>query len=556
MSFVYMMFSVLSWSLFPLISVWGINQLGVFDYILWTYVVGLGATCLLLQTLPRSEEMALPKVSQIKGQVLWEIFVGCLSVLLSFACLLIAFSYISRASATVVFEIWPIIAMYITPLLIKKGWEKISTRDMTFSILAFIGVVFLLYPETQNPLFTGGFTLHGWYRLLLPLLGGVFMAVASVMKSRVSYNLENKKYPVASLLKVQAFFSAGVVLLALPFALLWPDKHSVYTPENIMAIFFIGIVTHTLGNVCYTMSVLRAAKPNIVVLWYLMPIFAVVWLWLAGEAEITEYIVLGSIFIVTANLIITVRAERSMSYTATMIALLVCGLYTYFVDGLNMDDYYQALSVPIVFYVILVAFMMDRLMRRDRLEEGLAIEMINYIEERTTKLGRLAQDFSAHIVGMITTNDPAQVNRHYRAVRNGQGEHLSGIYNQLDQLVLSKVEGTSFAETFILFIVGMLTVVTATVYRPNNLIADGFAIILSLTVIFIFFTILDLSDKRRRFYLERDYKGERMVSALITRDLLSERVISALLLLLILVALLGLLWMKHAYLPWGQGVVE
>ena len=352
MPVIYMMFSVLSWSLFPLVSAWGIDRLSIFDYILWTYVVGLGTSLFILKMMPSAKKAGLPQLRQLGRRTIAEILIGSLTVLLSFACLLLSFSYMSKAGATVIFEIWPIIAMYISPLLIKKGWEKISRKDMAFSAIAFIGVIFLLYPEAPGPFLASFLSFHDAYHMLLPLFGGVFMAVASVMKARVSHQLENKKYQITSLLKIQTFFSLGVIVLSVPFTLFWPDKQSVFTFENIMAVAFIGVFIHTLGNVSYTMAVLRSSKANIVVLWYLMPIFSVLWLWLAGQSTITPYIIWGSIFIITANLIMTIRADRSLSYVASMVALLVCGVYTYFVDGLDMHDYYQALSVPLVFYAI------------------------------------------------------------------------------------------------------------------------------------------------------------------------------------------------------------
>ena len=537
MPFVYMMFSVLSWSLFPLMSAWGIQQLSIFVFIFGTYIVGFVTAGIAFCALPQRQRINLPKISKINQKTFTEIFIGCLAVLLSFACLLISFSYMSRASATVTFEAWPAIAIYLAPILIKSSWEKVSRRDLLFSLLALTGIIFLLVPQARY------LSLN---HLFLPLVGGILMAVASVIKSRISRGLENKNYPVASLLKTQMLFSAGVILLSIPFVLLWPDKHSVFTPENIMAVVFTGVAIHTLGNISYTMAILRSAKSNIIVLWCLMPVFAVLWLWLAGQTTITPSIVLGAIFITTASMMMTVKADRSLSYTATVVAILVCGSYVYFFSGLGMDDYYQAISVPLFFYAILVAFMMDRLIKSDGLEEQMAVEIMNYIDENVAKMGNDAATYREHILGMVTTNDIAQVNNHYRAVRNNTSKHLSGIYNQLDQLVLSKVRGTNFSEMFVIFIVGALTVFSSVVYRPDNLIADGFAVVVPLSVIFIFFTVLDLSENRRHFFLRRNKEGVMALTQQVTIDLLSERIIAAILIVAILAAFSGLLMLKHA----------
>ncbi len=536
MPFIYMMLSVLSWSLFPLMSAWGIQQLGIFDFILGTYVVGFLASALAFNMLPAKQKANLPKISKMNGTVFSEIFAGCLSVLLSFGCLLASFAYVSKAASVFTFEAWPVMGIYLAPILIKKGWDRISRRDLLFSLLALIGIAFLLLPERAA----------ASYHVLLPLVGGLLMAIASVMKSRVSHDLENKSHPIGSLLKIQMLFSGGVALLSIPFVLFLPDKHCIFTAGNIMAILFTGIAIHTLGNVSYTMGILRSAKANIMVLWCLMPVFAVFWLWMAGQADIPASIALGAIFIITASLMTTVKADKTLSYSATIVSILLCGVYVYFIDGLAMDDYYQAISVPLFFYAILVAFMMDRLIKSDELEEQMAVEIMNYIDEHASKIGDATKTCTAHILGMVTTNDTAKVNAHYKAVRNHPNKHLSGIYNQLDQLVLSKVRGTNFSEMFVIFIVGILTVVSSIAYRPNNLIADGFAIVVPLSAIFIFFTLFDLSNNRREFYLERDKNGEIALSHHLTLDLFGERIIATILIVVILAAFIGLLWVKHA----------
>jgi len=297
--------------------------------------------------------------------------------------------------------------------------------------------------------------------------------------------------------------------------------------------------------VAYTMGTLRSNKSNIAVLWYLMPIFSVIWLWLAGKSDISDFIVLGTLFIITSNLIIAVKADDTMAYAAAIITLLLCGVYTYFVDGLQMEDYYQAISVPVVFYAILVAFAMDRLIQRDRFEEGLAVEINSYISRHKVEIGAQAQAFRAHILSIVRVDDPAKVNEHYRAVRNAPNKLLENIHNQLDQLALSKVQGASFGELFILFMVGMLMIVSSCVYRPDNMIADIFSIVLSLTVVFIFFTVLDLLKQRRQFHIEEDEAGQLSLAKELTRNYMSERIMSGMLILLILSALVWLLWHKH-----------
>lgn len=544
-----MMFSVVVWSLFPLISAWCIDFVSTFDYIFWMFLINCFTSFFLLKTVPSARKAALPKVMSLPRMVKFEIIIGCLTILLSIACLLTAFFYMSKAGATIVYEVWPIVAMYATPLLIKKGWDKISARDMFFSVLAFGGVGFIYYPEivSEGGFFLEGFNIRDLYIMLLPFLGGVFMAISSVLKARISHNLECEGNPLASVLFVKMLFSMVVAVLCVPFLLFWPDAPSQYTMMTILGMLFTGVMTWTFGDVAYTLAVLKANKSSIMVLWFLVPVLSVVWLWMAGESVITAYVVLGAIIIISSNLLMTVKADTSISYVAAVVTMIFCGIYTYFTDGLDFPDYYEAVGVPVVFFAILVAFMMDRLIKRDTLEEELALDIINHIDDNPGKYGKKARELCSHIEAIVRTNNASVINQHYRAVRNSGIKHLQAVHTQLDRLALSKVQGSRFAEIFILFLIGALTVGVSIVYRPDDIIGDGFAMVHAVTIVFIFFTVLDLANERKCFNLERagENREELTLAARVTRDRLSESVISAGLIVLVMTAFVCLFYTKH-----------
>jgi len=52
MAVLMMLFSVLVWSLFPLVSAWCIDYVGTFDYIFWIFVINFFSSLLLLRTIP------------------------------------------------------------------------------------------------------------------------------------------------------------------------------------------------------------------------------------------------------------------------------------------------------------------------------------------------------------------------------------------------------------------------------------------------------------------------------------------------------------------------
>jgi len=88
------------------------------------------------------------------------------------------------------------------------------------------------------------------------------------------------------------------------------------------------------------------------------------------------------------------------------------------------------------------------------------------------------------------------------------------------------------------------------IYRPDDIIGDGFAMVHAVTIVFIFFTVMDLANERKCFNLERAGKNqeELTLAARVTRDRLSESVISAGLIVLVMTAFVCLFFSKHATL--------
>ena len=336
MPILWMMFSVFTWSLYPLVGVWGTDTLNIFEYVMFAGLISVFFSYLFFKCIPaKGKKINMPRFLDLDFKTKKEIIIGSLLGMLSFVSLLGSFQFMSRAGATIIFEIWPILVMFISPFFIQKAWEKISRRDYIFSFLSLVGIVIITFPEFQTDIFTSVTHWTQYGILLLPLFGGICMAFSSALKARASHQLEIKDSPMASLLLVQTYFGFFSALATIPFILFWPDKESVYTWQNIGGVFFVGFVIYTLGNLAYTHALLRSSKSNIVVLWYLVPVLSVVWLWLAGETEITPYIILGSGFIISANLVTTIKADTSKAYQAAVFTLLVSGAFSFFLWGMR-----------------------------------------------------------------------------------------------------------------------------------------------------------------------------------------------------------------------------
>ncbi len=540
-----MLISVIIWSFYPIIAAFGIEKINIWEFLLWSELITLISSYFCLAVIGKKTKQKPRKISEYSKKHNIKAMYTIATFIISQFCLLSSFFFISKAAATIAFESWPIFAIYLAPLMIKKAWDNVRIRDYVYAVIALFGVFLVMYPEISGKILIGdGSGEWGYMAILLPLIGGFFMAISSVLKASLSNEVSDNEKPIMSLFSVQILTKIYSLPILLICVLLFSDWNSVYDFQNIVALLLAGIVVQNIGSVLYTWSLLITKKASISVIWYFMPIFSAIWFWITGISEITDFIVVGAMTIISCNLLISIKADNTIAYVITLFSILFVGMYCYFVPGIELGDiYYEAISVPIVFFVVIGAFIMDRLITRDTLEEELGLNIINRVLYSKDVLSAKSHKLIMNVCEIMKNNNPVEINRLYsNSVDNNNDEEIS---TNLDKLVLSKLHSTNFGDLFVTSIVGLLIAGVTILYRPNNLIGDLFAIILTSSVAFMFFTLVDLNNERKDFHIEIDKKGNKKLSDIAVTDKKTDVIISVIVILILSVSFTGLLWVKY-----------
>ncbi len=547
MPVVYILISVFVFSLWALMAALGIEQINIWEFIFWIELITWVTSVVLLKISTLGKNIRYKKLRDLNFREVLEFSASGFTLIVAQATLLMSFRYMQKAGAMIVYEVWPILAMFVTPLFVARAWERVKFKDFGYSLLALLGVAMILLPEKNEPFFAGDGALR-YVTLLLPLIGGIFNALTSSLNVRLSHATDLKDHPFIAVMAAQAkygLFALGFAAVGLVFNKVRGGAPSHYTLYNVAALFFISIVIYMVGRLTWAAGLLGASNANITVLWYLTPVLTVAWLWLAGQSAVTAPIVIGSCFIISANMLMSVKADERIAYPATILTLLATGIYARFIPGLSMGDYYQAISVPLIFYAIIVAFLMDRLIRRDTFEEGLVVEIIRHIGLRGPKSKKKQKELVDEVAAIVRTDEARGIDAHYRSLRNAGHEFLDEISDKLDALALSRIQGASFGEMLVLSLVGTLTVATTVVFRPVDFVADCFSVVLSAALVFIYFTVIDLITQRSDFFLEVDEDGKFHLSPQALRSHRGEIVLSAVLIFVIIAAMVGVMWFKY-----------
>jgi drug/metabolite transporter (DMT)-like permease len=89
------------------------------------------------------------------------------------------------------------------------------------------------------------------------------------------------------------------------------DIHIDESDINWKACFFVGFGVFVLGGASYTYALLLSKSPTFHVLNYFVPVMAVIWLWLAGEATISVGLFIGGTIVTLCNIYLVYAGRKA-----------------------------------------------------------------------------------------------------------------------------------------------------------------------------------------------------------------------------------------------------
>lgn len=562
-----MILSVFLFSIYPVLAVTALQDNGPIAFIFMAHFFCAGFSLLCgVRMLRKKHGSATPwKDAFTLDRPTWKYAaVTGAAAAFNHACLMYAFVLTSEIGATIIYETWPIIAVWLTPILVAKGWREVRRMDYVFGALAVVGGVFIvgsLNREALLGLDFAGLMAADTDRLtgyLLAFAGSIGVSISTTLRRNVS-KAYREKYGEDLLLGV--YLSSGVTrLISLPvlaviFGFLYEPGVSCLTLPGAALAAVTGISVYLMGSVCYARSILENPDPVIPIPDFIAPVMAITWLYLFGYDGIGDMVVIGALFVITANLLVTVKAEDSIAYTASILTLLLGGTYCYFTTGEPLGDFYDAMSVSAVFYAILIAFAWDRVLERSKYEEALTLDLAYALEDlRKTckrKHRKMVEALVTGVNAVISTSDRTAIGKVYRELLSVK-EKLEGedgvtpIFKDLDSLILSKTKDVMLSEVVLLCLIGGVTFIGIMGYRPEGLWPDMMAFIMGGAIIFIFFAIFDQLNERNRNMLGGADGDMRTINAELFQSRHEFRLVTIVLIAIMLAVFYGLFVYKHA----------
>lgn len=304
-----MALAVLIWSLYPLAAVDGLNDMNGFELIFATSLVSsIAATMFFFAYFTKTKRRVIyAKHKEIFKTSYISIIGAGLTGLLCHTLFFVALSMSHKGGVSLIYESWPIIAVIATPFLMKKQWNDVGLKEFLMGIIALIGVIIIVVSneEVQLPFAdtkdlnskTDYVSILGY---VVALIGAYACALGVVLKGVASNKFEGTTDKIGLTLIGEIYsrlIAFAILLLSMPFLYNYIDLNNI---DWIPAIY-IGLVVMAIGGTLYTYALINTDRPTIHVMYYFVPIFAVFWLWVAGETKINAGLFIGGALIVAAN---------------------------------------------------------------------------------------------------------------------------------------------------------------------------------------------------------------------------------------------------------------
>lgn len=319
--FISMGLASLIWSLYPLAATIGLNSMSSMQMIMIVYVFsGLGA--LLMGgyylwkggLIPRAIE--IQKTMPLNGYIL--IIVSGISGILCHTFFIISLTMASKGGVSLLYESWPVIAVVATPFLIKKTWKEVSFKEFMVSIVALIGVAIIILSDKDlgfggnggpTPLNTAmDYTSLGGY--ILAFAGGYMCALLVVTKGAYAERFKDLDDTFGTTL-ISEIFSRLISLFLMAIAYQFLSENMEFQNIHWGATFYIGFIVFVVGGALYTYALLNSNNPTIHIMYYFVPIFAVIWLWMARETEVNAGLFIGGAIITLSNIYLLVAGRKA-----------------------------------------------------------------------------------------------------------------------------------------------------------------------------------------------------------------------------------------------------
>ena len=328
---------------------------------LWQAFTGLGLGLAVL--LVKGKSLLDPHVARgVLSSCKFGFMLVCIVGECGFVLFAVGLALVDVSVATVLYQTWPVFLMLITLFLFRNTnrYRSVSTGNWLFVGLALAGVVLgvMSQNEMPRPLLSIGHGLASPGALLGAglVLAAAILAAANIActfrlgamlakANDVTTDRRTGEILFATVVTSMAMTVAGLVLCAIGIAVseTLSARNVAYAVPGALLVNVVGVCALRAAN-------LKTDNLGVNALACATPLVALVWLHAFSTIDVfhMDYLVIGAVAIVSANLIIMSGTSRIVSYRALVFSLWLFGSCMYFNARHSVDTDISTLSATTI----------------------------------------------------------------------------------------------------------------------------------------------------------------------------------------------------------------
>ena len=449
--------------------------------------------------------------------------------------------YIDITMATIVFQSWPIFFLILSALMLRENIRHLHNGKTALSLfllvsLGIIGFAFIVFSQSGeigqlgnvSRLVTGLVLVAG--AMALGNLKAFGIDWGRRLGNQLSGSITGLGSSPAMFFVLASFLisSFGAAVVGLIVGL---GRGETWDMEILGMAFIGGLVVNGAAGIMWRKANMADDDIGFNALGYAIPVVAILFLLLFGMAGVSQvdYLIIGVMAIVVANLLINFEAEVRWSFEALILALGGCGTLIYFRDELlgwlgipnwtwSGDGYFGSIAMTATVFTLLLAFRVARLVTRTNDEESRTFNILRKLD-RLVKRGVIDGDVRHCVMVIDETNKQPILKEYYLKARSyianatpendSDSDTLVQVEADLDMLVRSQQTTPVLGEIFALLVFAGITIFLTVFTKPTEpegwirLLLDLFAMLVSSVIIFLMIYSMDLDRERDAHILER-----------------------------------------------------
>ena len=455
------------------------------------------------------------------------IFLGVFG-LFTYVLFAFALRYVDEAVAAVLIGTSHIFTVILMARLFdeEERYAKFTTQKWFLFAVALVGVGFVIFSQSSTidnavgELFT--FAALGGVGLLLvaAFLAAIGLPANQLWGSYVSRKVNDDDEIFYTVVASSIGLAIGVFVLIV-IGLSSGENIGSIGGVGVLSAITYGLLGHGVGHIFFRIANARTTNLGINALFYLIPAVSLIWLALASRIDVPriDWLIIGVIAIIVANLLLNFKAEIRSAYKALIIAVWVCGMAVYLHDGLPLSNYAETIGVISTLFILILVFRADRLVRRTTDEEKSVFLLFHGLKTLAKKRG-MDDDARNQLRAIDEHTKPEQLRAAYQKLKNHfitareqhpeHEEKLEQLEAEVDTLVHSKQQGVNFGELIALGFITFIMVSALLLFKPPGLTGwDGLfteisSFLLATVIVFLFSNIFDLQHDRTNAILGKE----------------------------------------------------